>query len=217
MHIERSLANLRIAFLSLAAVACGGAQGSASEPAVHSENESPDDTATEDTTDEGAVAEAAASSSESSPATVRELLVAIDTHVRAGDMDSVRALVLDFTGPQGRPVAEEVIEGIEAGRVTGDWSFSLPALQIAIDRADEFRAPNEALGEQLTSTFGRLDARLAEASRFRVFEGGQGTHILLVQLESGAIRLVFWEGLAALDPASGIVEPGGTAESANSP
>lgn len=140
------------------------------------------------------------------------LLEAIRDRISADDLEGIRALVLDYEGPRGEPVADEVIRGIADGRVTGDFSYSAEALDAAIARANEFTAPDAQLSAQLMRTFGTLDPRLADPTRYRIFDGGNGgTHILLVEVDGGEYRLVFWESLTSLvspEPAASTEEDG---------
>ncbi len=132
------------------------------------------------------------------PSSVSALFTELGARVRAGDHEAVRGLVLDYRGPDGLPVADEVIEGIVERDDAGDWSFSLEGLDELVRRSGEFIVPEGRLAEQLQGSFGRLDPRLAVREDLRVFDGGQGTHVIVVRLDDGAHRLAFWEGVAEL-------------------
>lgn len=132
------------------------------------------------------------------PTTPRALLEAIRDRVASGEVDRVRELVLDYAAPGGRQAADLVIEGIRTEDDSGDFAFSMEALEAAIERADEIAPPSEELAARLAGSFGRLDPRLADASRLRVFDAPETTaHILMVEVD-GEMRLVFWESLTSL-------------------
>jgi hypothetical protein len=116
--------------------------------------------------------------------------------VRAEDYDGVRALVVDYTDPNGRSVPDEIVDGIRDRRELHDYAFSPEGLDAAIARADDFAPPTEELAGVLSQGFGGLDPRLADPSAYLVLDA-QVAAIVLARID-GQLRLVFWEDLPAL-------------------
>ncbi len=120
----------------------------------------------------------------------------IHHRVAAGNLESVRELVLDWYA-DGESARDNVIAGIMGDSRSRDWEFSMAALQVLIERADEFQTPSADLGALLVRKFGGYDAQFTDPSQMLVFEG-ERTNILLVRTEQG-LKLAFWESLRALE------------------
>ncbi len=128
-----------------------------------------------------------------------KLLERMRALARAGELEAIRPLVWDYSGPDGRSAADLVIQGIRDGDQQGDWDYSDQAISALIERhGDAFRVPPPELLDMLKAEFGRFDPRLRDmsAEAFRVLGGPRGVFVLL--RSDGAWRVLFWESMHKL-------------------
>mgnify|MGYP006278334917 CR=1 FL=1 len=128
-----------------------------------------------------------------------KLLERIRALARAGELEAIRPLVWDYSGPEGRSAADLVLQGIRDSDQQGDWDYSDQAISALIERhGDAFQVPPPELLDMLKAEFGRFDPRLRDmpAEAFRVLGGPRGIFVLL--RHDGALRVLFWESMHAL-------------------
>lgn len=130
------------------------------------------------------------------PMTLQTFFEVLREHVASGDIDAIEPMLFDFEPTPGEPFAPRILEGIRQKDPVGDWSFSLPALDVLIRHVDLFViATDETPG---ASMYAAADPRMADLARLRVFQLDDA-YVMMVITDEGP-RLVFWEGLTSLTP-----------------